>query len=74
METHLHLTVDSITSANRPRAMARKAGIMPISASLAVRTVASHMSGVATDTANNVRSEVALLRAIVLAMSNLTTC
>lgn len=46
---------------------------MPVSASLAVWTVASHMPSIATDTADNVRSEVALLWAVIFAMPNLAT-
>ena len=73
MSTYLHLTVNSIASANRTWATA-EATIVPIGTSLTVWAVASHMASIATDTANDVRGEVALLRAVILAMSDLTTC
>ena len=48
--------------------------VAPVAASLAVGTIASHVSSIATDATDDVGSEVALLGAIVLAVSDLTTC
>jgi hypothetical protein len=45
-----------------------------VGATLSVRTISGHVAGVAADSADDVGSEVALLGAIVLAMSDLTTC
>lgn len=67
---YLHLTIDSI-SATSPATRAAWT-VAPISAPLAVRTVASHVASVTTDTANNASRKVLTLRAVVLAMANLS--
>ena len=71
-KTYLHLPIDGVTTANGPRTAA-KAVVTPIGATLAVRAVTSHVSGIATDTTDDVGSEVALLRTVILAMTDLTT-
>ena len=71
-KTYLHLPIDGVTTSNGPRTAA-KAVVTPIGAALAVRAVTSHVSGIATDTTDDVGSEVALLRTVVLAMTDLTT-
>lgn len=69
----LHFTIDSITCTNSSRRTAVAAVVTPISASLPIGTVAGHMSGISTNAANDVGSEITLLRTIVFTMSNLTT-
>lgn len=71
-KAYLHLPIDGITTANSPRTAA-KAIVTPVTTSLAIRTVTSHMSSITADTTDDVGSEVALLRAIVFAMTDLTT-
>lgn len=71
-KTYLHFAIDGI-SRSKSSVGPAEAVVTPISAPLSIGTVASHMSRIATNTANDVRGEVALLRAIVLAMSDLTT-
>jgi len=77
----LHLTVDSIASTNGTRT-ARTSGttgtgeatvVAPVTASLAIGTIAGHVASVATNATDNVGGEVALLGTVVLAMSDLTT-
>jgi hypothetical protein len=70
---YLHLTIDSITSTNSSPGTTVSTVVSPISASLAIGTITSHVSSIATDTANDVGSEVTLLGAVVLAMSDLAT-
>ena len=48
--------------------------VAPISSTRAFGTVSSHVAGVATDTANDVCSEVLAFRAVVLTMTDLSTC
>jgi hypothetical protein len=69
----LHLAIHGITSANSTIATPVRASVAPVTASLAIRTIAGHVSSIATDTTNDVRSEVTLLGAVILAVSNLTT-
>lgn len=69
----LHLPVDGITSTNSSRTSAADAVVAPVAASLAVRTVTSHVTSVTTDTTDNVGGEVALLRAVIFTMTDLTT-
>lgn len=47
--------------------------VAPACASLSIRTVASHVAGIATYSADDAGSEVLLLWTVVLAMSYLTT-
>jgi hypothetical protein len=73
-----HLTVNSIASTESTRSAtasteASTGVVAPIATSLAVRTIAGHVSSVATNATDNVGSEVTLLGAVVLAMSNLST-
>jgi hypothetical protein len=72
--THLHFAIHSVTSANGTRSTTTNATIVaPIAASLSIGTVTSHMASVTADTADDVGSEVSLLGAIILAVSDLTT-
>lgn len=78
-KTHLHLTVNSIASTDGTRSATATTEttwlvVAPVAASLAVGTIASHVSSIATDATDDVGSEVALLGAIVLAVTDLTTC
>ncbi|OJJ39222.1 hypothetical protein ASPWEDRAFT_362320 [Aspergillus wentii DTO 134E9] len=78
-KAYLHLTVDSITTTNSSGVTstgtaAAVAIVAPVRASLAVGTVTSHVACIATDTTDDIGSEVALLRAVILAVSDLTTC
>jgi len=78
-KTHLHLTVNSIASADGTRrptstTVATRLVVAPVAASLAVGTIAGHVSSIATDATDDVGCKVALLRAVVLAVSDLTTC
>ena len=72
---YLHLSVDSITATNGSARTAETTTVVvaPVGASLAVRTIASHMASVTTDATDDVGGEVALLRTVVLAVSDLTT-
>ncbi|KAB8071509.1 hypothetical protein BDV29DRAFT_193199 [Aspergillus leporis] len=71
---YLHFTVNGITSTNGSTAAASVTTIVtPISTSLAIRTITSHVPCVAADATDDVGGEVALLRTIVLAMSDLAT-
>lgn len=75
-KTYLHLAVHGVSrakSTRRSAAAAEATAIAPVTASLAVRTVASHVACVATDTTDNIGSEVALLGAVILAVPDLTT-
>lgn len=74
LETHLHLAVDSIASTRTATTGRSVTIVTPVTSTLTVGTIASHMASIATDATDNVGSEVALLGAIVLAMSNLATC
>ena len=73
--TYLHLTVNSIATANGTlRATAAVATVVaPISATLTIRTITCHMASIATDTADNVGGKVALFGAVVFAVTNLST-
>ena len=48
--------------------------VTPVTSTLAVGTITSHVASIATNPTDNVGSEVALLGTIVLAMSDLATC
>jgi hypothetical protein len=65
----LRSTVDATLTAV---AIAKAVVVAPRLADLAIGTVASHMSSLATDTADDAGREVLLLWAIVLAMSDFT--
>jgi hypothetical protein len=70
----LHLTIHSIASTGTGSTTSvRTSAVAPVTASLAVRTITSHMACIATNTTNDVGSEVTLLRAVILAVSDLTT-
>jgi hypothetical protein len=47
--------------------------VAPRLSNLAIRTITSHVTRLATDTADDARGEVLLLRAIVLAVTDFTT-
>ena len=68
--TYLHLTIHSIAAANS--ASRRTAIVAPVGALLAIGTVASHVTSVATNAADDAGGVVLLLRAVVLAMTNLS--
>jgi hypothetical protein len=72
--TYLHLAIDSIATSNTSlgAAIARSL-VARICATLSVGTIACHMTSITTDAANDVRGEVALLGAVVFAMTDLTT-
>lgn len=73
-KTYLHLSVDSITAANRFGTTTKAVVVVtPVSTALAVRTIASHVSSVTANTTDDVSSEVALLGTVVFAMTDLTT-
>lgn len=81
--TYLVFTINCIASANSAscrtasksaRASSRgRRPVAPICATLSVRAVSGHVTSVATDSADDVCSEVALLRAVVLPVADLTT-
>lgn len=75
-KAYLHLTIHSVSrtkGTRRSTAAAEATAIAPVAASLAVRTVASHVACIATDTTDNVGGKVALLGTVILAVSDLTT-
>lgn len=73
-ETYLHLTIDGVSAANSSvRTTPTVAVITPVRTSLAIWAITGHVSGISTNTANNVCGEVALLGAVVLAMTDLAT-
>lgn len=67
--TYLVLGVVFSASANPSRGP--WAIVAPACTSLSVGTVAGHVAGIATHTANDAGSEILLLRAVVLAVSDL---
>jgi uncharacterized membrane protein len=75
----LHLSIHGIASANSTRIAwsttnaATVATVAPVAASLAIGTITSHVTSIATNTTDDVGGEVALLGAVVLAVTNLTT-
>ena len=75
--THLIFSVNRIASPNTSSGCATRHAtrsiVAPISTGSSVRTITSHVSGVATNATNNIGGKVALLRAVVLAMTDLTT-
>ena len=76
-KTYLHLTIHGITRANSTRiawTATIAATVAPIAATLAVETIAGHVASIATRTTDDIGGEIALLRAVVLAVSDLTTC
>jgi hypothetical protein len=74
-DTYLHLTIDGVTSTNAARGstVARNL-VASLTATLAVGAVASHVTSVTTDAADDVGGEVALLGAVILAMTDLAAC
>lgn len=72
--TYLHLTVDSVTAANGPAAAEATVVVAPVRAALTVGTITGHVTSVTTDATDDIGGEVALLRTVVLAVSDLTTC
>ena len=71
---YLIFPINSITSTNcRTTRCATRSIVSPIGTTLSVRTISRHVSSIATDSANDVRCEVALFRAVILPMTNLTT-
>ena len=75
IKTDLHLSIDRIAgtkTSSRGSKVARYV-VSSITATLSFRTITSHMTSIATDSTDNVGGEVALLWAVVLPMTNLTT-
>ncbi len=77
-KTYLVFTVDSVTSANASsdRAARYSSGwrtVAPVSSALSVWTVSSHVTCVATNSTDDISSKVALFRAVIFAMADLTT-
>lgn len=76
-ETHLVFAIDSIARTNRATGSGTTtfestgSVLTPVGTSLSVGTITSHVTCVATDTTDDVRGEVALLGAVVFAMSDL---
>jgi hypothetical protein len=72
--TYLILAIDSIaaTIADTTSRMSTWTIVAPAGTSRPLWTITGHMPCVATDTADDVGSEVLALRAIVLAVTNLT--
>lgn len=69
-QTYVHFTVDSIAAID---STSRSAAIVPPACtSLSVGTVTSHVSRVATNTTDDAGRVVLTLRAIVLAVTNLS--
>lgn len=72
--TYLILSVDVISTTNLAGSWTSGWAIVaPASTLLPVRTITSHMTSIATNTANDVGREVLLLRTVVLAVSYLST-
>lgn len=74
---YLVLAINSVTSSNSASWTAWHGSwsiVTPVRSTLAVWAIPSHVAGVATDTTDDVSREVALLRAIIFAMTNLTAC
>jgi len=73
-DTYLVLAVDGVPTANTAgdRPGAHGTVVAPARTALSVWTVSGHMTGVATDTADDVRSVVLLLWTVVFAMTDLS--
>lgn len=75
--TYLIFTINRVTSSDSTSWTTGRGSwsiVTPVSSALSVRTVSSHMARVAADTTDDVSSEVALLGAVVFAMTNLAAC
>lgn len=71
---HLVFAVHGITAAtNASGTWATRTVIAPAGAFLPIRTITSHVPGVATNAADDVCREVLLLGAVILTMTNLAT-
>jgi hypothetical protein len=68
----LHFTVDFVTAADSGAGAGRTI-LAPAGALLSVGTITSHVTGVATDAADDAGGVVLSLGAIILAVANLTT-
>ena len=71
--TYLIFTVDSISAINTASRAGTRFAVTPAGTTLAVRTIASHVARVTTDATDDTGSVVLLLRAVVLAMTDLAT-
>jgi hypothetical protein len=73
-DTYLVLAVDGVPTANTAGDGPGAHGtvVAPARTALSVWTVSGHMTGVATDTADDVRSVVLLLWTVVFAMTDLS--
>jgi hypothetical protein len=73
--TYLVLAVNGVTTTDAAgnRTSARRAIIAPAGASLPVWTITGHVASVTADTADDVGGVILLLRAVILAVTNLTT-
>ena len=73
---YLVFTINRIASSDFPNRAARDSSrsiVTPVRSTLSVRTISGHVAGVATDTTDDVGGEIALLRAVILAVTDLTT-
>ncbi len=78
-ETYLVFAIDGITatdtsSRSRTRHGSARSIVAPVRSTLSVWAVSRHMSRISTDPTDDVGSKVALLGAVELAMTDLTTC
>jgi hypothetical protein len=72
----LVLSVNGITSANAASGRARSSArtiVAPISTTLSIGAISSHVTCISTDATDDVGREVALFRAVVFSVTNLTT-
>jgi hypothetical protein len=69
----IELVLGSVANATLGTVASDAVVVAPRLADLAVGTIASHMSSLTTDTADDTSSEVLLLGTVVLAMTDLTT-
>jgi hypothetical protein len=70
--TYLVLAIDRIPTTNATSRTGR-AIVAPVCSLLSVGAIPSHMAGISTGTADDVRREVGLLWTVVLAVTDLTT-
>lgn len=70
-ETYFVFAINAVTTANSTSGT--RPVVPPTGASLSIRTIASHVACITTDSANDAGRVVLLLRAIIFTMANLTT-
>ena len=74
--TYLVFTINRIASSDFPNRAARDSSrsiVTPIRSTLSVRTISGHVASVTADTTDDVGSKIALLWAVILAVTDLTT-